>query len=168
MVDDTIKKDVTQEPEITDVKLGFVEKKKFRIEGDNNRILELNVSDLNIMSRLKEGYPKLNDLFAEAKSKIESIPEDIDGIDLISTFADRLEEIDKEMREIIDFIFDANVSQVCAPSGNMYDPVAGSFRYMHIIDVVSTLYTNGLNAEFNKMKNRVERRASKYSNKKKK
>ena len=72
MIDDTIKKDAEQvitepkeikpevkeevkEPDVVDVDLGFVEKKRFRIAGDYNRMLELNVSDLNIFARLKEG-----------------------------------------------------------------------------------------------------------------
>ena len=169
MIDDTIKKDIeqTQEPEITDVKLGFVEKKKFRIEGDNKRILELNVSDLNIMSRLKVGYPKLNSLFDEAQKKIASIPENAEGMDLISDMADKLEEIDKDMRETIDYIFDTNASEIVAPTGNMYDPVGGQLRYMRVLDTLTGLYTNGLHAEFDKMKNRVEKRASKYTKKKK-
>lgn len=162
MIDDTIKQDDIQEPEITDVNLGFVEKKKFRIEGDNNRILELNVSDLNITSRLKTGYPKLNELFATARKEIESIPEDATGMELIDEMADRLSTIDKDMRETIDFIFDTNASEVCAPSGNMYDPVGGQIRFMRILDTLTSLYTNGLSAEFDKLKNRAEKRASKY------
>lgn len=167
MIDDTIKKDVTQEQEITDVNLGFVEKKKFRIAGDNKRILELNVSDLNIFARLNEGYPKLNELFEDAKNRINSLPTDgDDNIEHLGEVADTLTSIDKKMRDIIDYIFDTNASEICAPSGNMYDPVGGQLRYMKIIDTLSNLYTNGLNAEFNKLKNRVEKRASKYSNRK--
>lgn len=170
MIDDTIKKDVETKPEqeITDVSLGFVEKKKFRIEGDNKRILELNVSDLNIVARLKVGYPKLSALFEEAKAKISEIPDDAKGIDLINDMADRLSEIDKEMRETIDYIFDTNASEVCAPSGNMYDPVGGQLRYMRVLDALTGLYTNGLHAEFDKMKNRVEKRAEKYTKKRSK
>lgn len=170
MIDDTINKNdqQAQEQEITDVSLGFVEKRKFRIEGDNKRILELNVSDLNITSRLKTGYPKLTSLFEEAQEKIESIPEEATGMELIGSLADRLAEIDKEMRDIIDYIFDTNASEVCAPSGNMYDPVGGQLRYMRVLDTLTGLYTTGLHAEFDKLKNRVEKRASKYSNKKKK
>ena len=167
MIDNTIKKDVAQETEITDVSLGFVEKRKFRIEGDNKRILELNVSDLNIVARLKIGYPKLNELFADAQKKIAEIPEDLKGVELLDDVADKLTAIDKDMRETIDFIFDTNASEVCAPSGNMYDPVGGQLRYMKVLDTLTGLYTNGLHAEFDKLKNRVERRASKYTKKKK-
>lgn len=181
MIDDTIKKDTIEEkqieepakvvntpvtePEVVDVNLGFVEKRKFRINGDYNRMLELNVSDLNIATRLKTGYPKLQELLAEAQQKITGIPDTDDSFEELGKVADALTEIDKKMRETIDYIFDTNASEVCAPSGNMYDPVGGEFRFMHIIDVVSKLYTNGLDEEFKKVKNRVETKTSKYTKK---
>lgn len=171
MIDDTIKK-VDEKPvanvqDVVDVDLGFVERKKFRIAGDYNRMLELNVSDLNITQRLTVGYPKLKTLCTEAQDKILSIPDTDDKFEGLEELAKCLTEIDKEMRKCIDEIFDANVSETCAPSGNMYDPVNGQYRFERIIDVVTTLYTNGLNAEFEKLKNRVESKTSKYTKAKK-
>lgn len=158
-----IKKDVetkVNEPDVIDVDLGFVEKRRFRIMGDYNRMLELNVSDLNIFARLEKGYEELKALGKSAQEKINAIPDD-ENMDL-SGVATTLTEIDAEMRKIIDYIFDTNASEVCAPSGNMFDPVDGEFRFERIIDKLSTLYTNGLNAEFAKMKNKVENKARKY------
>lgn len=174
MIDDTIKKDAAvetvesavtaknAEPEVVNVDLGFVEKRKFSIGGDFSRILELNVSDLNIAARLKEGYPKLQALLKEAQEKVTSIPDTDDELEDLGKLADTLTEIDKKMRDIIDFIFDTNASEVCAPSGNMYDPVGGQWRFERIIEILSSLYTNGLNAEFKQLKNRVEGKAIKY------
>lgn len=178
MIDDTIKKDTEvkesvisepkAEPEVTDIDLGFVEKKKFRINGDFNRMLELNVSDLNITQRLKVDYPKLKSLLAEAQDKITNLPEDEDSEKVLGEFADTLTDIDNKMRTLIDHIFDTNASEVCAPTGNMFDPVGGQWRFERIIDKLTTLYTNGLNAEFNQIKNRVESKTSKYIKKSKK
>lgn len=179
MIDDTIKKDTTieesakevvtkiAEPEVTDVDLGFVEKKKFRINGDFNRMLELNVSDLNIASRLSSGYPKLKTLLTEAQERITSIPDDLEDEKVLASMADALTDIDKKMRDIIDYIFDTNASEICAPSGNMFDPVGGQWRFERIIDKLTSLYANGLNSEFNQIKSRVEKKASKYTKKKK-
>lgn len=176
MIDDTIKKDieinkseteVTNDANIVDVDLGFVEKKRFRINGDAHRVLDLNVSDLNIFARLKEGYPKLTKLLEEARAKINSIPDDLeDSNELLSQLSSTLTEIDAEMRKIVDYIFDTNASAVCAPSGNMFDPVDGQWRFERIIDRLSALYTNGLHAEFDKVKANVEKKASKYTKKK--
>lgn len=179
MIDDTIKNTVeneepkaitepiVKEPSVVDIDLGFVEKKRFRINGDPHRVLDLNVSDLNVFSRLKTGYPKLGELLKEAQAKINSIPEDTEdkGTEL-NMLADHLTDIDKKMRELIDYIFDANVSAVCAPSGNMFDPVDGQWRFERIIDRITTLYTNGLHSEFNKVKANVEKKTSKYTKKK--
>ena len=179
MIDDTIKTaqeienqiaetSAKTEPEVTDVDLGFVEKKRFRICGDYNRMLELNVSDLNIASRLKIGYPKLKNLLLEAQKKVESISDDLEDEAMLGELADKLTEIDKEMRDVIDYIFDTNASAICAPSGNMYDPVNGQFRFERIIEKLSALYSNGLDEEFKKIKNRVEGKTSKYTKKGKK
>lgn len=175
MIDDTIKKDIKeteekpvekQDNEIVDVDLGFVEKKKFRINGDYNRMLELNVSDLNIFSRLEKGYEQLKALGKKAQENIANIPDGEDAGDL-SSISFTLTEIDGEMRKIIDYIFDTNASEVCVPSGNMFDPVNGQFRFERIIDTLTSLYSNGLRSEFTKMKNNVEKKTSKYSKKKK-
>lgn len=170
MIDDTIKNDAenkTTEPEVVDVDLGFVEKKKFRINGDFNRMLELNVSDLNVFSRLKTDYPKLGKLLKEAQEKIAAIPDDTEDKEgSLGKIADTLDDIDAQMRELIDHIFDTNASEVCAPSGNMFDPVGGQWRFERIIDKLTTLYTNGLHAEFDKVKANVEKKTSKYTKKK--
>lgn len=167
MIDDTIKKD-NQDNNVVDIDLGFVEKKRFRINGDFNRMLELNVSDLNIFARLKEGYPKLDKLLEEAQAKVNSIPDDTENKEeMLTKLADTLTEIDKKMRDLIDYIFDTNASEICAPSGNMYDPVNGQWRYVRIIDRLSSLYTNGLHAEFEKMQKNVAKKTSKYTKKKK-
>lgn len=170
MIDDTIKKDTenkTTEPEVVDVDLGFVEKKKFRINGDYNRMLELNVSDLNVFSRLKADYPKLTKLLKDAQEKIAAIPDSTDDKeDSLGKLADTLDDIDAQMRALIDHIFDTNASEICAPSGNMFDPVGGQWRFERILDKLTNLYTNGLHAEFDKVKANVEKKTSKYTKKK--
>lgn len=184
MIDDTIKKDAEQvieepkeikpevkeevkEPDVIDVDLGFVEKKKFRINGDFNRMLELNVSDLNVFSRLKTDYPKLDKLLKEAQEKVTSIPDDMENKDeLLGKIADVLDDIDAQMRALVDHIFDTNASEICAPSGNMFDPVGGQWRFERIIDRLTSLYANGLHAEFDKVKANVDKKVSKYTKKK--
>ena len=179
MIDDTIKKDINEteenpvktlaekpKDEIVDVDLGFVEKKRFRINGDYNRMLELNVSDLNIFSRLEKGYEQLKELGKKAQETIADIPDEGDA-DNLSKISSALTEIDGEMRKIIDYIFDTNASEVCVPSGNMFDPVGGQFRFERIIDTLTSLYSNGLRSEFTQLKNNVDKKTSKYTKKKK-
>lgn len=181
MIDDTKKKAKTQpisepvsapvnEPDVQDVDLGFVEKRRFRIGGDYNRMLELNVSDMNIYVRYKEVIPKLKDLAAQANKDAKELSllgndnEDADYESLSKT-ADFLQGIDNKMRELMDYLFDSNVSEVCAPSGNMFDPVDGELRYDKIIGVLAKLYTTGFEEEIKKFEKNTAKHTSKYTKK---
>jgi hypothetical protein len=155
------------EEDIQDIDLSVIKKRKFRINQDNSKILELNVSDMRIATRLKEAYPRLNKLMDEVADKFNSIPDD-DGDeineDILNQVADAVDEIDNKMRDEINYIFDAPVSEVCGTDGSMWDPIDGSFRYEHIIDKLAKLYENNLDKEFMDMKRRVETKAGKYAN----
>jgi hypothetical protein len=153
------------EEDIQDIDLSVIKKRKFRINQDNSKILELNVSDMRIATRLKEAYPRLNKLMDEVADKFNSIPDD-DGDeineDILNQVADAVDEIDNKMRDEINYIFDAPVSEVCGTDGSMWDPIDGSFRYEHIIDKLAKLYENNLDKEFMSMKRRVETKTGKY------
>ena len=153
--------------DIMDIDLSVIKKKKVRINGDNTKILELNVSDMGIVSRLDEAYPKLMAL-QDKVSAIADINEEAGDMELLSTTASKLNEIDGEMREILDFIFQSNVSEICGSEGSMYDPIEGTFRYEHIISTLVRLYENNLNAEFNKMKENISKHTAKYTKARKK
>lgn len=145
-----------------DIDLSVTRKKRFRINGDNNTFLELNTSDMGIITRLEQLYPKLQKLSQDASIKQLDKNEE-DDENSLTKISNILVKIDMEMRQIIDEIFDSNVSEVCAPSGSMFDPFNGEFRFEHIIDVISKLYENNINAEFKKMSDKMKKRTSKYT-----
>lgn len=147
---------------IVDIDLKVTQKKRFRLDGDNNRILELDTSDLSILNRLEPAYKKLLKLAKEASSKMD-FSDDASVEEVLEKAAPLLSDTDKKMRAIIDELFDANVSEVCAPSGSMYDPFNGQFRFEHIIDVLTNLYTANLNNEFQKMSDRISKHTKKYT-----
>lgn len=157
--------DVAEE-NIIDVDLSAIKKQRFRINGDNNKILELNTSDMGIISRLDEVYPKLLDLQNEVASLADTTDEGADDATLLSSTAKKLNKIDAEMRNALDYIFQANVSETCGSEGSMYDPIDGVFRYEYIIEILSKLCTNNLELEFKKMKSRIDKQASKYNKRK--
>ena len=158
---------------VQDIDLSVTRKKTFRIDGDDSRILALNTSDMGIFARLKEKYPKLRKLSQQAAVSLEDVEakEDQDvtdedtSIPALDALA-KLSDIDKQMRQELDYIFDAPVSEVCAPEGTLYDPFNGKLRFEHIIDVLTGLYENNLNAEFNAMVANVQKHTSKYIKKK--
>ena len=137
-------------------------KQKFMINGDENRVLELDVSDLNIVQRYNEMIQKLNQLeekvIALTSSKKDGEDDTMEKVNLFI-------EIDTEMRECIDFIFDSNVCEVCAPKGSMYDPINGKLRYEVLIDILIALYEGNLKKELKKMEKNVAKHSAKYTKK---
>lgn len=159
-VEDTVTNDTVDDIVDIDVDLSATRKKRLRINGDNSKIIELNLSDMNIGKRLDVEYKKLRKYMDSVKDIAVNPDNDEDSLRLSY---ERFEEIDKKMRECVDNIFDYPVSEVCAPTGSMYDMFSGAFRFEHIIDTLTKLYENNLNTEYHKMLNRVNSTAAKYT-----
>lgn len=153
--------------EIIDLDLSVTKKKKFRFDKDDTRILELNVSDMNILGRISETYPKLVELNNKAGRIMEGIEIDDENIESsmtsAKTMAERLNAVDAEMRELIDYMFNADVSDKAAPEGSMYDPFQGSFRFEHIITLLMNQYETNLQSEFGKMEKQLKKHTAKYT-----
>lgn len=145
-----------------EINLSAIRKKRFRIDGDNNRFLELDTSDMGIITRLDNLYPKLQKLAQDAAVK-QLDKEDADNERSITKISNALIRIDSQMRQIVDDIFDSNVSEICAPSGTMFDPFNGEFRYEHIIDVIASLYKENIKKEFKKMAAKMKKHTAKYT-----
>ena len=147
---------------IIDINLSVTEKKQFRIDGDDNRIIELNTSDLSILSRIQNCYPRLDALSMKATDLSSDSEENEENAERIVTV---LSEIDAEMREILDFVFDSKIADICAPSGTMFDMFNGEFRFEHIMNTLIPLYENNIDAEYKLMAKRIKKRTSKYTGK---
>lgn len=151
--------------EIIDIKISGIHRKRFRIDGDDNKILELNTSDINIASRLTEAYPQLEELqkdYADIGETLQQISKDSPTIDDMKAFSKKFNAIDTKMRELVDYIFNSNVSEICASDGSMYDPVDGYHRYEVIINSLASLYNQNLDKEIKKIKKRMETHTQKY------
>lgn len=172
-----VKEEVVEEPkkdevvneqpteDIQTIDLSIFNKKKFSINGDPSKIIELDVGDLNVLTRLQEQTPildKLNDRVTKVKDKIKGLSDR----EILEVTANELKEIDSGMRKAIDTIFDAEVSKICVPSGSMYDPVAGGFKYEHLINTLVALYDKNISQEMKKIQNRLSKHTNKYTKKK--
>lgn len=154
------------EEKVTDISLSV--KKAYRLDGDNKRIILLDTSDMNILVRLEETYPEIQKLAVEAVDRIVA-SKDVEDDDKspLTDMSEILKDIDKKMREKLNYIFASDIADICEPTGNMYDAVGGEFRFEHIIDVLTTLYANNITTEFKKMQERVKKHTAKYVNKRK-
>ena len=139
--------------DVIDINMQGIKRKRFRLNGDNSCIIELNLSDLGIVDRLERGMERL----AAEMATIASIDEDDEN------YQDTLQQADQKMREYVDYIFDSPVSEVCARHGTMYDPQDGKFRYESIIDTLTSLYHNNINAEYKKIQARISKYTNKYT-----
>lgn len=137
-------------------------RKKFRINGDNSKIIEIDPSDVNIVVRLQGTYKKLNSLATRAGSLLVDQEEATDE-EAIARASEALRQLDTEMRELIDELFNSPVSTVLASERNMYSPVNGEFWFEHCIEVLSNLYTNNFNSEFKKMQEKIRKRTNKFT-----
>ena len=144
---------------IIDLDLSVTRKKRFRIDGDDNRVIELNTSDMTILNRLDEAEKRLTELAKYANFELS---------DDEQANADRVTELlatDKQMREIIDYLFDSEVADICAPDGSMYDPFNGKYRFEHIMETLFTQYEKNISEEIKKMRKNVQKHTDKYTKK---
>jgi len=156
---------VEENTTVKELSIPGIQKERFRINGDNSKILELNTSDANIITRLEKGYAELTKLAAEVQ---EMDFDDEKGNEReFKKLSKNLKTIDDKMREQIDYIFDSNVSEVCAGNASMIDPINGKFRWEHIIEALGDLYAGSFRDEFARMQTNIEKRTKKYTGKKK-
>lgn len=154
----------TNKEEIIDLDLSSIRKKRIRIDGDDNRILEINTSDLGVITRLKDAEQPLQELSEQAQkiAEIGNLEED----ENFSKFAEELKSIDEKMRNIIDDIFRANVSEVCGVDGSMFDPISGSTRWEIIVKAISSLYEDNIAKEIEAQKtNKANKTVHKHTDK---
>lgn len=141
----------TATSDVIDLNIDGIKRTSFRINGDNNSILQLNLSDIGLAERLEKGYTKIQ----QELTRLSGLPEDSD-------FTAELKKADKLMRTQLDYIFDSNVSEVCGKGGTMYDLKNGSYRFEHIITALLRLYDNSISEEYAKMKKRIQKHTEKY------
>ena len=139
---------------VIDINIDGATRQRFRINGNNDAIIELNLSDLGIIERLEIGLNNIEKQMADIA--------ELDNED--ENLSEKLKAADKAMREQVDYIFDYPVSAACAKYGTMYDPKDGKFRYETIIDGLLKLYSDNITAEAGKVEKRIQKHTDKYVN----
>lgn len=159
--------DLLKQTPTFDADLTATSKKTFMIKLSENNIqpLELDPSDLMFIKRLNEIYPRLQKNAEQAMSNLNIDDEEKTTEEILSQTSDVLVAIDADMRSAMDELFDTNVSEVCAPTGSMYDPFNGEFRFEHIIKALSKLYENNLDSEASKIMSKLKKHTAKYLHK---
>lgn len=137
-------------------------KKRFCINGDPDKVIEINTSDTGILERLEGAY---KDLIA-ASERAVNIKGDIEDIEIDSpeskALYEELSAINKKLCDAVDYIFDSKVAAACSGGGKMYDPVDGYFRVEVILDDLMSVLSDDLQAELAKITERRDQHTAKY------
>ena len=145
---------------VTDIQLNISKKEQFRINGDDSKIIELDISDLGVLNRLRESYPRLQAL--DMKGFETESDEDSD-IKTLGEYMDALDSINTEMCGILNYIFDSDIAETCSFGKPLYNMVAGKFIFEIIMDTLFGLYSDSIKAEFGEMSARMKSHTSKYT-----
>ena len=150
-----------KKPNVIDIQLNVSKKEQIRINGDDSKIIELDISDLGVLNRLRESYPRLQELGVKG---FESDNEDLDDKTL-GEFMSALDNINAEMCDILNYIFDSDIAETCSLGKPLYNMVAGKFIFEVIMDALFGLYSDNIKDEFGKMSERMNAHTSKYTGK---
>ena len=145
---------------ITDIQLNISKKEQFRINGDDSKIIELDISDLGVLNRLRESYPRLQDLGMKG---FESESDEDSDTKTLGEYMDALDNINAEMCDILNYIFDSDIAKTCSFGKPLYNMVAGKFIFEIIMDTLFGLYSDSIKAEFGEMSTRMKSHTSKYT-----
>ena len=168
---------------VINLNIGVSTRQKFSIDDDENRIIELDTKDVGIADRfaraikrmesLEEKWVKLRQSAELAEKAAASIQENIDNInaedfDTISQFSDSYREVDREMRDILDEIFDCpGMCDTILGNTCTFSIVNGHYKYEQIMDVLIGVYEAEIKSEVGKLNRaRIADKTQKYTRKK--
>lgn len=150
---------------VIDLNINGIGKKRIRINGDDSKIIELNTSDSNILKRFTEGYSEFLEWKDKYITEMSTVEEktDINSIEYWQQIVATLKPIDEKMREIMNYIFNADISSVCNDGGAMYDILDnGKLRFETILEELLALYGDNIARNFEKMSARANELAKDY------
>lgn len=141
---------------------GLSTKQRFTINGDKNKVIELDITDAKIVDRLKESINKIQKIQYEFFSSMKTPPDKV-SLEYIDKFSDNFSKAEKSMREIIDYIFDSPVSDTILGNKSAFSPINGKFTYDHIISALSKLYEKAITKEVERINTKkIKKYTSKY------
>lgn len=126
--------------------------KEYSVNGDTSRILRVNTTDINILTRLDKAETEL----MKIASQYENIGEEI-TVEVIT-------DLDTKVREQVDYIFDGKVSDIIFGNTNCISVAGGQPIFMNFLDVILPVIKSDIVEEQEKS----EKKISKYTSQVKK
>ena len=125
--------------------------KEYAINGDDSNTIRINVSDINIMTRINEVQEKLDSIGEKLTENGTPTPE-------------LLSECDREIKQQIDYAFGSNVSQAVFGCVNCLSPVdGGKLLFEAFMDAFIPLVAGDIKARTDAQRTRVSSETDKYT-----
>lgn len=167
---------------VINLKIGVNTRQKFSIDDDENRIIELDTKDVGIADRFARAIKRMEaleqkwvrlresaELAEKAAANIQESAEVIneEDFDKISAFSDNYQEVDREMRDILDEVFDCpGMCDTILGNTCTFSIINGRYKYEQIMDVLIGVYEAEIKSEVNKLnKARIADKTKKYTKK---
>ncbi len=128
-------------------------RERITINSDPDKVIELNLSDGSIITRLEKAKAEIDEFFGKIKDIADK--EDKESAELIS-------DTEKKIREKIDYIFDYPVSDVIFGNASCISTKNGVTFFERAINALMPLYEKAIKTEQKKSLERTEKYTKKY------
>lgn len=119
--------------------------KHLAINGDENRIIIINPTDIAVIKRYNEVIPQLDEL----SEKYKEIPQE--------KTVEAISELDKKAREFIDYIIGSPVSETVFGTANCLSYAGGQTIFENFLTAYMNYMTPAIKSEYEKSKKRIEK-----------
>nr|DAM48011.1 MAG TPA: hypothetical protein [Caudoviricetes sp.] len=119
--------------------------KRLAINGDENRIITINPTDIAVIKRYNEVIPQLDEL----SEKYKEIPQE--------KTVEAISELDKKAREFIDYIIGSPVSETVFGTANCLSYAGGQTIFENFLTAYMNYMTPAIKSEYEKSKKRIEK-----------
>lgn len=123
--------------------------KEYSINGDESRILRINTSDMNFITRMNKAEKELQKIADKCNSATAE-----NAIETLSY-------LDNEVRKQINYVFDGDVSDIIFGNTNCISISGGKPIFENFLEAVLPIIKEDISTEQKK----IERKVSKYTSK---
>lgn len=141
------------------ISFGLKARKVFSVDGDESRSFALDLTDTGILGRWHE----MEDWFASADEKARDILSKADDENGIHDMSKAFYELDSEIKQKLNYLFDADVCTPVVGNGAIIRAVEGQPLFTIIISNLLPLYEKEIENENKKAQARIAKHTAKYT-----
>lgn len=138
-------------------------KRRFTINGDPDKVIEFNVTDGNLITRISEAEQKISK--AVKGMNIELKPDGTPAEDT-PEIAEKVKKIDGLLRGALDYAFDGKICDTVFGNTNLLSVKGGVTFAERFIDAVTPIIEREVKEENARAMRRIEKHTAKYAPKK--